>query len=345
MRRLLAPYPLAIIVMALALGLAACGGDDDGGGGSSSSAGNIPAEPESGEITMGTQPWIGYGPWHIADEEGFFEDQGLDVKLTNFTTDNDLNSAFASGKMDVSNVATHTALKLIEAGLDAKIVLLEDVSTTADAILGGPDVSSIEDLEGKRVAYEEGATSDILLRFALQQNGLSIDDVEKVPLPAADAGSAAIADRVPVAVTYEPYLSAALGEDPQFELIYTAGENPGLISDVLIVSEDALDERPGQILALMRAWQQSIEFYNSDTPAGQEIIADAVGADVSELETAFEGVEFFDLQQNVDELTGRFLDETVPTVVEVGVDAEILEGAPDTSSIIDPAFVEEAAAE
>ncbi|MGH2990238.1 MAG: ABC transporter substrate-binding protein [Microbacterium sp.] len=337
-------FPCAFIVMAmvLALGLAACGGDDDS---SSATGGEIPAEPESGEITMGTQPWIGYGPWHVADQEGFFADQGVDVNLTNFTTDNDLNSAFASGKMDVSNVATHTALKLIEAGLDAKIVLLEDVSTAADAILAGPDIGSIEDLEGQRVAYEEGTTSDILLRYALQQNGMSIDDVEKVPLPAADAGSAAIAGRVPAAVTYEPYLTTALSEDPQFELLYTAGENPGLISDVLIVSGDALEERPGQILALMRAWQQAIEFYNSDTGPAQSVVADAVGADVGELKTAFEGVEFFDLQQNVDELTGSFAEETVPNVVEVGVDAEILGGEPDIDSIIDPRFVEEAAGE
>lgn len=338
---------MATMLMAavLAGGIAACGEDEEAapsGGASSTASSEIPAEPESGPIKMGIQPWIGYGPWHVAEAEGFFEEEGLDVELTNFTTDNDLNTAFASGEMVVSNVATHTALKLIEAGLDAKIVLLEDVATTADAILAGSDIQTVADLEGKRVAYEEGTTSDILLRYALQENNLTIDDVEKVPLPAADAGSAAIAGRVPAAVTYEPYLTAALEEDPDFSLIYTAGENPGLISDVLIASEEALEERPGQIAALLQAWNKAIEHYNTDTEAAQRTIAEAVGADVSELETAFEGVEFFDLQQNADELSGRFAQEVLPEVARVGVDAGILEAEPELDDVIAPEFVEAA---
>jgi NitT/TauT family transport system substrate-binding protein len=334
------PFGAALLVLLLALGLAACGSDDDGGGGAASA--DIPAKPESGQITMGIQPWIGYGPWYIAAEKGFFADQGIDVKLTNFTTDNDLNSAFASGKMDVANAATHTALKLVEAGLDAKLVLVEDVSTTADAIVAGPEIGSIKDLAGQRVAYEEGTTSDILLRFALAENGMSIDDIEPVPLPAADAGSALIAGRVPAAVTYEPYLSTALKQDQGSELLYTAGENPGLISDVLIASDDMLAERPGQLAALAGAWAQAVDFYMKDPKAGQRIIADAVGAKVEELATAFDGVKFFDLAQNVDELTGRYANETVAEVARVGVDAGILGGEPDTSELIDPRFVEEA---
>ncbi len=333
------PLALLAALIVFAATLVACGSNDAEPAGP---VGEIPAEPESGTIQMGIQPWIGYGPWYVAQAEGYFADEGLDVELTNFTTDNDLNSAFASGKMAVSNVATHTALKLIEAGLEAKIVLLEDVSTTADAVLAGPDISSIADLEGQRVAYEEGTTSDILLRYALQQEGLTIDDVEKVPLPAADAGSAAIAGRVPAAVTYEPYLTTALNENSSFKLLYTAGEKPGLISDVLIASGDALSERPGQIAGLMRAWNKAIEFYRSDPEAAQAIIAEGVGASVADLETAFKGVEFFDLQQNKTELTGSFADETVPAVAQVGVDAGILSAEPDYDGLIDPAFVEAA---
>ena len=44
-------------------------------------------------------------------------------------------------------------------------MLLEDLSTKADAILAGPGVNTIKDLKGKKVAYEEGTTSDILLRY------------------------------------------------------------------------------------------------------------------------------------------------------------------------------------
>ena len=110
---------------------------------------------------------------------------------------------------------------------------------TADAIITAGGVGSVADLKGKQVAFEEGTTSDILLNYALAANGMSIADIEKVPMPAADAGAALLAERVPVAVTYEPYISLAKAQSDKVTLLYSAGENPGLISDVFIVRDDA----------------------------------------------------------------------------------------------------------
>src|SRR5699024_7651809 len=152
--------------------------------------------------------------------------------------DKDINSALASGQIDAASIATHTAMAMVAAGLPVKIVLILDVSLKADAILAGKGVDSISDLEGRQVAFEEGTTSDILLKYALARNGLSIDDVKPVPMPASNAGSALIAGRVPAAVTYEPYLTAAMAQNSDIKEIFTAGENPGLVSDVLMVRDD-----------------------------------------------------------------------------------------------------------
>jgi NitT/TauT family transport system substrate-binding protein len=97
---------------------------------------DIPAKPEAGGIKMGLEPWLGYGQWHVANKKGLFKAQGLDsVELVNFTQDADLNAALASGQLDCANVATHTAMAFAAAGLPIKIVMLLDVSMTADAIL------------------------------------------------------------------------------------------------------------------------------------------------------------------------------------------------------------------
>ena len=173
--------------------------------------------------------------------------QGLDdVEIVNFTTDADINAALAAGQLQAGNIATHTAMNFIAAGLPIKIVALLDVSKTADAIVSDGSVTDIKGLKGKQVAYEEGTTSDILLNYALAQNGMTIDDIVKVPMPAADAGAALIAGQVPVAVTYEPYLTLAMQQNPKVKMIYSAGREPGLISDVFVVREEFLDERRGR---------------------------------------------------------------------------------------------------
>jgi NitT/TauT family transport system substrate-binding protein len=334
------------ILVCLSLFAAACGGDDDDNGSSSGGASSsaIPAKPEAGTFRMGIEPWLGYGPWRIAEAKGIFEKNGLDVKIINFSTDDQINSAFASGKIDGTNVATHTALRFVAQGLPLKAVLLEDVSLEADAILSGSDVKSVKELKGKKVAYEEGTTSDILLAYALSQNGMSKDDVQAVPIPASDAGTAFLAGRVPVAVTYEPYLTTALQKDKNAKLLYTAGENPGLIGDVFAVSDDTIANKPGQVAALIKSWAEAVEFYNSHPKEGQAIITKAVGSKPGELTTAFEGVKIYGLADNKEQLApdGEYVTKTIQDVADAAKSVGLLEGDVDPKSMIEPKFVEQA---
>lgn len=288
-----------------------------------------PAQPTL--VRIGTQPWIGYGPWWIAAEKGLFAKHGLEAELVDFVEDKEVNAAFAAGQMDAANLATHTAIKLFAAGVDLRIVLFEDASYEADAVVAPSTYTSIADLRGKKVAYEEGTTSDLLLNYALAQNGMSRADITPVFMPAAEAGSALIAGRVDVAVTYEPYISAALAQNPDLRLLYTAAERPGLISDVLVVRAD-LD--PALVTALLRVWDEALAFYNNNPDEGKAIIARAVGAPPEELRTAFDGVQFYTLADNKAGMADTF-PALLRDVAEVSVSIGLFESIPDLDRIVD----------
>jgi NitT/TauT family transport system substrate-binding protein len=300
----------------------------------------IPTKPEAGTFKLGLEPWLGYGQWQIAAAEGIFAKNGLEkVELVNFTEDKDINAALASGQIDGANIATHTAMAMAAAGLPIKIVMLEDISMSADAIIAGKDINSIADLKGKQVAFEQGTTSDILLNYALQANGMTIADVQIVPMPAADAGSALIAKRVPVAVTYEPYLTIARKQDPDVKLLYTAGEDPGLVSDVLVIRDEVLKSKPGQVLALVKSWDQAVQYYKAHTSEGREIIAKSVGSTLADLETAFDGVRYYSLAENKQALQGDFSAKTFADVLQAAKKAGILTKDVSAAELIDPRFV------
>ncbi|MFT3975209.1 MAG: ABC transporter substrate-binding protein [Amaricoccus sp.] len=312
-----------------------------GAGAALAGAQEVPGKPEPGPIKMGIEPWLGYGQWHIADKKGLFAAQGLDdVEVVNFNTDADINAALAAGQLQAGNIATHTAMNFIANGLPIKIVALLDVSKTADAILTDGSATDIAGLKGKQVAYEEGTTSDILLNYALAAHGMTITDIEKVPMPASDAGAALIARQVPAAVTYEPYLTLAMQQDPKVKMIYSAGEDPGLVSDVFVVRDEFLKERPGAVAALLRAWDAALADYKADTAGGRAIIAEAVGAKPDELATAFDGVVYYSMQDNAAELPGAFTTKIVPDVEAAAVKAGILAGPVDMSGAIDARFVD-----
>ena len=302
----------------------------------------IPTTPESGTFRMGIEPWLGYGPWRIAEKKGFFGANGVKTSITNFNTDDQINAALVSGRIDGANIATHTALRLASSGTKFKIVLLEDLSRTADAIIAGPGITSVKDLKGKKVAYEEGTTSDILLRYALSKNGMSIKDVKVVPLPASDAGTAAIAGRVDAAVTYEPYITTALQQKKGFKLIYDAGKRPGLIGDVFVVRDEVLKSKPGQVLALVKAWDRSVRYYKAHTTESQNIIEKSVGAKPGDLKTAFAGVTLYTVPQNLKELSGGYL-KTINDVKTFASQAGLIKGSVKPKTLIVRDYVKAAA--
>ncbi|MBK5416079.1 ABC transporter substrate-binding protein [Pseudomonas sp. TH31] len=295
---------------------------------------------EAGSLKVGVEPWLGYGQMHVAAAHGLFAKRGLEkVELINFNEDKDINAGLASGQLDVATIATHTAMAMISAGLPVKIVMLLDQSMTADAVIASPDVKSIKDLKGKEVAFEEGTTSDILLHAALAKAGMQWSDINLVPMPASSAGSALIAGRVSVAVTYEPYLTVAKQQNPKLNMLFSGKDQPGIVSDVLVVREDVIKKKPGQIQALVNSWGDAVAHYRANTAADRELISKAVGANPEDLATAFDGVEYYDLQQNTHELNGSFKENVFPMILKAAIEAGLVQKPVDADSLIDARFV------
>lgn len=303
-------------------------------------AADIPKAPEAGPLSIGVQPWLGYGPLHIAQAKGIYKQVGLtQVDIKNFVEQKDINSAVASGSLDAAAVPTNAALSMKAAGLPIKIVALLDFSISADAILAGPEISSVKDFKGKKVAYEQGATSDVLINYALQANGMTLKDIEPVPMAAANAGTALIAGQVPIAVTYEPYISTARAQNSKLHLVYTAGVDPGLISDVLVVTDETLAKKPGQVLATIKAWDLALKDYKTDMTGGRAIIAKAVGSTPQELGTAFDGVQFYSIKENKTALAGSFSSATIKHVSDAALKGGLLDKPVGAEGLVDASFV------
>ena len=322
---------LGAALVAVTMLLTACSG--------SPSTPDTPGAEAATTIRMGIQPWIGYGQWHVANDQGISAKHNIDVELTELTDDADQSAAFASGRIDMDNIASHTALLLMSQGIDLQIVAIEDFSTTADAILARGDITSAADLKGKRVAYEQGATSDLLLHAALASAGLTIDDIIPVPMGASEAGTALIGNRVDVAVTYEPYITAALASDPSVQRVYDAAQNPGLISDVLVTSGKFAAANPDAVRRAVAAWNEAADWYKANPEQGRAIISKAVGENPDALSSAFDGVQYYGSAENAAEFAGSYTTTTLPLVMRAAKEAGLLAADVDLSKATDPQYL------
>ena len=130
-----------------------------------------------------------------------------------------------------------------------------------------------------------------------------------------------------------------MAQDKDVKEIFPASEDPGLISDVLVVRDDVIKSRPGQILAMIKSWAAAIDDYKADTAGGRAIISKAVGSTVEELNTAFDGVRYYSLADNKTALTGDFSTKIFADVEAAAKNAGLLQGDVTPQQMIDPAFV------
>ena len=244
---------------------------------------------------VATLTWIGYAPLDLALEKGFFE--GLNVKLVPIEDTPARRAALLRGDLDASVDIIDSFVNASASGLPAKVVLKLDDSMGGDGIVVRNEISAIEDLRGKSVAYPEGLPSHFFLLALLRDAGMTIQDVESRTMEAGQAGAAFISGTIDAAVTWEPWLSRA-SETPHGRILTTTREKPGLIVDVLTVREDVLEYRREEVRRFLEGWFRALDFIESHPDEAYEIMARHMGVEKEALVDMVSGVRYADLELN-----------------------------------------------
>ena len=163
-----------------------------------------PAEPAEEPITLNIAYMPNYGSlWSVttAIEKGFFEEAGITVNLVEFADGPTIIAAMESGSIDMGYIG-QGAHKLCIQG-NANIFALSHISN-GDAVIGGPNVKSLEDLKGKTVAYSSGTSSEDILKNGLAKAGMTMDDIKAMDMDASNIVTAMLSGGVDACSTWSP---------------------------------------------------------------------------------------------------------------------------------------------
>ena len=122
-----------------------------------------------------------HGPILIAQENGYFADQGLAVEIIAPADPADPPKMVAAGRADLA-VSYQPQLHLQVAGGLPLVRVGTLVATPLNCLLvleDGP-VKTVADLKGRRIAYSVSGVEESLLATILQRSGLGMDDVTMV---------------------------------------------------------------------------------------------------------------------------------------------------------------------
>jgi NitT/TauT family transport system substrate-binding protein len=177
--------------------------------------------------------------------KGFYEP----VRFSGFP---EIKESVIAGHLPATFMLAPLAMALVEQGIPVKIVYLGHRDGTALMVQKDSDILSVRDLRGKRVAIPNRySNQNLLLRKALTDQGMSIDDVEILEMPPPDMPAALYSKAVDGITSGEPFM-AQTEMDGYGRVLYQAKDIwPNFISCVLVVSQKTIDEHPEWVQQLV----------------------------------------------------------------------------------------------
>ena len=198
--RVLALVALAILTAAVAvvLGVLAIGERDD--------------RRQEVSIAMAVQDDVFPALVYIAEEQGYFDEEGVRVALRSFPSSRMALRAVRTGE---TQMGTSTGVPIVwEAlhGNEVEILCTLGFTDHAFRVVGRRDrgIERPTDLAGKTVATPEGSAEQLFLDVFLEHHGLEESDVRLVFMPAVDLPDALVEGRIDAFALRQPFIGEAM---------------------------------------------------------------------------------------------------------------------------------------
>lgn len=302
---------------------------------------------EAGPVRVGHSTWVGNGPLYIAQEMGYFTEEGVEFNDINIGDVKLRFAAAAAGEIDIILTTPDAAMLYLREGDEYQLVIGADTSVGGDGIVSTKDIASIEDLRGKQVAFNEGSTSHFLISTLLKEHGMTMSDIVPVNMDPGDAGGAMIAEQVDAAVTWEPWLTKARNSG-NAHVLWSTADRPDFIIDYVIVRKGFIEDHPEDVAAFVRAWYKAVDFYNNNRDEAIAIAAKGTGdwlSDPAVFAETLAGVAYYDRERNHEIFGTRENPGSILPLVEATIaawsEAGLLQTEIDPMKIINWDFVNE----
>lgn len=256
---------------------------------------------ETKDVTMAFCTWTGYSPMFIAQEQGYFEDAGLNMDIQVIEDESTYAALITQGSVQFLATAQDPNIKMFANGASSRYVLTMDASVGADGLVATEDIATLDDLAGRTLALDKSASSYYFFLTALE-NGSSLteDDIQVIEMgDTTEAGLAFMSGSVDAAIMWEPELSEALDMVEGSHTLVTSADYPDTILDSLVVNTAYAEENPDVVEAVAEAWYRAIDFLNENPEKAYELMASGF-AEVSAEDIASDvnGLEFFGREEN-----------------------------------------------
>jgi len=260
--------------------LAGCTGGGSGGPSTSNGTGGQSGNAATQKVVIGTMITEDFLPMWVAEHEGIFQQEGIQVQLVAFQSAQELTTAITAHEVDMAMTDPMVAATLTVGGTPVDLLWVTLGETAAQGRFGimtspASGVRTLQDLAGKPIGVGSNTMLEYMMDKLMEQAGVPQDqivkeEIKKIPVRYEMMTSNQVAAAaLPASLLY-------LGEQTGMVLVAddTHGEN--LSMSVMVARSDFAATPEGQraITQVQASWDQAAGLINANPTAYRTLLVE-----------------------------------------------------------------------
>ncbi|MBW4639670.1 MAG: NrtA/SsuA/CpmA family ABC transporter substrate-binding protein [Gloeocapsa sp. UFS-A4-WI-NPMV-4B04] len=212
----------------------------------------------------------------VAKGKNFFDDHGLDVQVSNFTSGKQCLDTAIGGGADIATTAEAPITAFAMANQRIAFLTRMEYSDLKTLAATSAGVATLADLRNKRIGFTAGTGGEVYTLRLLKKAGLSLKDVTLVNLRSQEMLPALSSGSIDAYNTWEPHINngvKALGNK------VTKLDTKGVYSETfnIVTTTDYLEKKSAVLQNFIRALLDAEKWMKSNREDAITLVASTVG--------------------------------------------------------------------
>lgn len=225
----------------------------------------------------------------IADQLGYFEEEGVNVDFEFLQTGTDMNSLMAGGTAVICAEAQYQTTSLKSNGVDFTILSPLANCGGTQCVVAGPNTGITESsqLEGATIAMANGAGVNMAVKSMCKATGVDYDSIKWVYCDPSEQLAALMNGDVDAMACWEPYCSQAVAQGGTLLFNGVHSYLADCEGDVdwmsfyatLQCNDEFLKSNRDDVVAIMKALKRATDYINDNRDEAVKIISKEIETD------------------------------------------------------------------
>ncbi len=239
----------------------------------------------------------GVGVIAAANKLDLWKKANINAKLIPFTNGPTQIQAMAAGSLDIGYIGGG-AVWMPASG--QAVIITPNEKSFGDYVLARPEagIKTIKDLRGKKVGVPDSGSGEMILAMALDANGMSFKDIQRIPLDPPNVVSAFVSGQIEAAGIFSPLVQQIRERIPGTVLVANNRDFPNTeFVGGWVASNQAIAGKSDALIRFLEVWQQVNDYRLKNTKDVVDWAAAASGAPAAQLQGQVEAGEWWSSAQ------------------------------------------------